>query len=65
MNKDRKITLLLDHAGRSGQEVAEPWYTGDFEAACNDIPAYCEGFWPGSQRQTSNKRRKHVWNAQL
>ncbi len=40
---DRKITLLLDHAGRPGQEVADPWYTGDFDAAWNDILAGCEG----------------------
>ena len=40
---DRKITLLLDHAGRPGEEVADPWYTGDFDAAWNDILAGCEG----------------------
>ena len=40
---DRKITLLLDHALRPGQEVADPWYTGDFDAAWNDILAGCEG----------------------
>ena len=40
---DRKITLLLDHAGRPGQEVADPWYTGDFDAAWNDILEDCEG----------------------
>ncbi len=40
---DGKITLLLDHALRPGQEVADPWYTGDFDAAWNDILAGCEG----------------------
>jgi protein-tyrosine phosphatase len=40
---DRKITLLLDHAGRPGREVADPWYTGDFDAAWNDILAGCKG----------------------
>ncbi len=40
---DRKISLLLDHAGRPGQEVADPWYTGDFDAAWEDILAGCEG----------------------
>ena len=39
----RKITLLLDHALRPGQEVADPWYTGDFDAAWSDILAGCEG----------------------
>ena len=40
---DGKIALLLDHAGRPGQEVADPWYTGDFDAAWEDILAGCEG----------------------
>ena len=38
-----KITLLLDHAGRAGQEVADPWYTGNFDAAWYDILEGCEG----------------------
>ena len=40
---DRKISLLLDHAGRQGQEVADPWYTGNFDAAWDDILEGCEG----------------------
>ena len=40
---DGKITLLLDHARKLGQEVADPWYTGDFDAAWDDILAGCEG----------------------
>ena len=33
-----KISLMLDHApGRKGQEVADPWYTGDFEATWRDL----------------------------
>ena len=34
---DGKISLMLDHAGRSGQEVADPWYTGDFEATWRNL----------------------------
>ena len=34
---DQKICLLLDHAGRQGQEVADPWYTDDFDAAWGDV----------------------------
>ena len=37
-----KLSLLLSHAGREG-DVADPWYTGDFEAAWNDIAAGCRG----------------------
>ena len=38
-----KCRLLLDYAGRPGQEVADPWYTGDFPAAWDDIFAGCQG----------------------
>ena len=38
-----KIHLLLEYAGRPGGEVADPWYTGDFEAAWRDILAWCQG----------------------
>ena len=38
-----KIRLLLDYAGRPDQEVADPWYTGDFEAAWNDVLSGCRG----------------------
>ena len=40
---ERKIVLLLDYAGRPGGEVADPWYTGDFDAAWDDIVSGCEG----------------------
>ena len=38
-----KIHLLLEYADRSGQEVADPWYTGDFEATWQDVLAGCQG----------------------
>ena len=38
-----KIVLLLDFAGRAGEEVADPWYTGDFDATWDDIVRGCEG----------------------
>ena len=38
-----KVRLLLDYAGRPGQQVADPWYTGDFEATWRDVEAGCRG----------------------
>jgi len=35
-----KIHLLLDYAGRH-EEVADPWYTGDFEATWDDVLEGC------------------------
>ena len=40
---EHKIVLLLDYAGRPGEEVADPWYTGDFDATWDDIVSGCEG----------------------
>ena len=40
---DGKIHLLLEYADHPGQEVADPWYTGDFEATWQDVLAGCTG----------------------
>ena len=40
---DGKIKLLLDYAGEH-REVADPWYTGDFETTYGDIIKGCECF---------------------
>lgn len=37
---DGKLRLLMEYGGRPG-EVADPWYTGDFEAAWQDILDGC------------------------
>ena len=38
-----KLKNLLDYAGRPGEEVADPWYTRDFEATWQDVLAGCNG----------------------
>ena len=38
-----KIYKLLPFAG-SDRDVADPWYTGDFDATFRDVKAGCEGF---------------------
>ena len=47
---DGKLHLLLEYAGRPGQEVADPWYTGDFEATWRDVLAGCQGLLEEIQR---------------
>ena len=37
-----KIHLLMDYTDRPG-EVADPWYTGDFEATWRDVLEGCQG----------------------
>ena len=39
---DGKIRLLLDYTDRPG-EVADPWYSGDFDATWRDVNAGCQG----------------------
>ena len=39
---DDKIRKMLTFAG-SGADVADPWYTGDFEATYRDVCAGCRG----------------------
>ena len=37
-----KVHKLLEYAGSDG-EVADPWYTGDFESTYRDVTAGCSG----------------------
>lgn len=37
-----KVHLLMEYAGER-RDVADPWYTGDFETAYADILAGCRG----------------------
>ncbi|MBQ3629894.1 MAG: low molecular weight phosphotyrosine protein phosphatase [Prevotella sp.] len=39
---DDKIHQLMDYTNRPG-EVADPWYTGDFEATWRDVLEGCKG----------------------
>ena len=40
---EQKVSLLLAYAGRPGQSIADPWYTGDFELTYADVKAGLEG----------------------
>ncbi len=44
--KDRlnKVSLLLDYTERTGEDIADPWYTGNFDTTYNDILEGCKGF---------------------
>jgi protein-tyrosine phosphatase len=39
---DGKISMMLDYTSRPG-EVADPWYTGDFEETYRDVLEGCQG----------------------
>lgn len=39
---EHKLHMLMDYTDRPG-EVADPWYTGDFERTWQDVLAGCQG----------------------
>ena len=39
---ENKVRMLLDFTDRPG-EVADPWYSGDFEATWRDVNEGCDG----------------------
>ena len=39
-DRDHKVSLMMHWVGQT-RDVADPWYTGDFEAAYQDIDASC------------------------
>ena len=38
-----KIHLLMEYTGHPGREVADPWYTGDFDTTWDDVLAGSQG----------------------
>lgn len=40
---DNKVSLLLSFAGRN-DNIADPWYTGNFDITYDEIVEGCEGF---------------------
>lgn len=42
-DKDNKIRLLMDFAGKPGRSIADPWYTGRFDETYKDVVEGCEG----------------------
>lgn len=40
---EQKLSLLLDYTGRAGQEIADPWYTGNFDQTYKDVLEGCDG----------------------
>lgn len=40
---EHKVKLLLDYSDNP-REIADPWYTGNFESTYRDVVEGCEGF---------------------
>ena len=39
---EQKIYKLLDFTDRKGEDIADPWYTGNFDATYRDVREGCE-----------------------
>ena len=37
-----KMSLLLDYTSRKGEEIADPWYTGNFDQTYDDVLEGCK-----------------------
>jgi len=48
-----KMTLLLSYTGEAG-EVADPWYSGDFDRAYRQIVVGCRALWERCRRDEVN-----------
>lgn len=42
-DKENKVYKLLDFTERKGQDIADPWYTGNFDETYDDVLEGCEG----------------------
>lgn len=53
---DGKLHLLMEFSKRPGEEIADPWYTGDFERTYQDVLESCQGLLVHlTQRQSGKK----------
>ena len=42
-DSEHKVSMLLDFTGNP-RDIADPWYTGNFDKTYDDILEGCEGF---------------------
>ena len=56
-DRDGKLHLLMEFTDRPG-EVADPWYTRDFEATWQDVSEGCRGLLLWLKRQEKNKQKE-------
>ena len=63
-DEKKKVSLMMDYTNRHG-DVADPWYTGDFETAWNDICEGCKGLFASTvkyNRRGMNKKKRECEN---
>lgn len=53
-DKDNKVCRLLDFTEKP-RDIADPWYTGDFETTYNDVEQGCKNFLEFLQNKRSTR----------
>lgn len=53
---DGKLHLLMEYSERPGEEIADPWYTGDFERTYQDVVESCQGLLAHLTQRESGKK---------
>ena len=51
-----KIHKLLDFTERRGEDISDPWYTGDFERTYQDVKQGCESLLDSIQLTVNSKQ---------
>ena len=51
---DGKISKLRNYSGRAG-DIADPWYTGNFDETYTDVREGCEGLLQYLQRERTEE----------
>ena len=54
-----KIHLLLSFTDRPG-DIADPWYSGDFDTAYNDIAYGCRGLIAYLEKQSLRENKEEI-----
>ena len=52
-DREQKLYKLMDFAGKTGADVADPWYTGDFQQTWDDVSEACAALLKQLQEQDS------------
>lgn len=42
-DRENKVCKLLDFTDRKGEDIADPWYTGNFDETYEDVLEGCQG----------------------
>ena len=58
---ENKIRLLLDDSDRPGEEVADPWYTGNFDATWRDVTEGCAALIEQTAGSAAAKKDNTTW----